>query len=93
MCSCLLETKKDKNPQLKTQLKQNLIQPLTLLKKIIKLNNLKKEIEDSIFVMDYLKKEFINILHINSNDILENILTKKISIKFFYYFIDNTSNY
>jgi len=40
--------------------------------------------------MDYIKEDFINILHISSNNMLADVLTKKINKESFNYFIDNT---
>jgi len=48
---------------------------------------------DYSFVMDYIKEDFINISHINSNNMLADILTKKINKESFNYFIDNTFYY
>jgi len=45
---------------------------------------------DYSFVMYYIKEDFINISHINSNNMLAYILTKKINKESFNYFIDNT---
>ncbi|KAG4098918.1 hypothetical protein H8356DRAFT_1424097 [Neocallimastix lanati (nom. inval.)] len=36
---------------------------------------------DFAFVMNYIKKVFINILHINSNDMLTDIVTKKTKVE------------
>jgi len=48
---------------------------------------------DYSFVMDYIKEDFINISYINSNNMLADILTKKITKDSFNYFIDNTFYY
>ena len=45
---------------------------------------------DYSFVMDYIKEDYINISHINSNNMLADVLTKKINKESFNYFIDNT---
>jgi len=48
---------------------------------------------DYSYVMDYIKEDFINISYINSNNMLADILTKRISKDSFNYFIDNTFYY
>jgi len=48
---------------------------------------------DYSFVMDYIKKDFINISYINTNNMLADILTKRINKSSFEYFIDNTFFY
>ena len=48
---------------------------------------------DYSFVMYYIKEDFINISHINSNNMLAYILTKKINKEYFNYLIDNTFYY
>ena len=63
------------------------------IKRFIWLNNSKREIGDFALIMNHLKKVFINVLHINSNDMLVDILTKKIKVESFNYFINNTSNH
>ena len=63
------------------------------IKRFIWLNNSKREIGDFALVMNNIKKVFINVLHINSNNMLADILTKKITKDSFNYFIDNTFYY
>jgi len=63
------------------------------IKRFIWLNNSKREIGDFAPVMNNIKKIFINVLHINSNNMLADILTKKITKDSFNYFIDNTFYY
>lgn len=48
---------------------------------------------DYSFVMDYIKEDFINLSYVNTNNMLADILTKRISKDSFEYFIDNTFFY
>ena len=63
------------------------------IKRFIWLNNSKRGIGDFALVMNNIKKVFINVPHINSNNMLADILTKKINKESFNYFIDNTFYY